>query len=250
MSTLTITPADPWTTNGRKQRLVPDPETGEPVPYQRVSAFAKTLDTAGGLPDWLSWMALRGAAEEPDLMRQAVHAERTPAGIIKQLQEAGGSKVKAQKGTDRHTLVAMALTGATIDLPGQAAAELQSVVDLVRSLGTVVAVEAATVNDEARCAGSCDLILAGHDGTTLVCDLKTGRLDRLSAGIQLLTHARARYWTDGQRGDWVAPSAPRLVVIHAPQDGPAPTAIDIDPTAARAWYDLAISVRQARKDAA
>ena len=38
-----VPPADPFTYNGRKQRMIPDEQTGEMRPYQRVCTFAKTL---------------------------------------------------------------------------------------------------------------------------------------------------------------------------------------------------------------
>ena len=251
MTTTTTSPADPWVYNGRKQRMIPD-EQGELRPYQRVSTFAKTLSDSGGLIAWKAWMTLRGAAADGNeaLVQQALHAERTPAGIIKQLAEAGGSKDKAEIGTRRHQVVAMALNGADLTaMPADARAELDAILALIHSLGTVQVVEGATVCDQYQTAGSMDLLLTSPTGQPIVADLKTGaKLDLLSGAIQLAAHARSRHWVDGGRGDWVAPTLPRLVLIHAPQDGTAPRAVDIDPAQAKRAADLAAQVRDLRKE--
>jgi hypothetical protein len=250
-TTVTTTPADPWPLNGRKQRLVPDETTGELIPYQRVSTFADTLSKKDGLGAWLAWRALLGT-QQPDgsrLMQQALHAERTPKKVIDDLAELGGSRVAADTGTRRHQAVAMALTGADMTgMPEDARRELDAIVQLVHGLGRVIAVEQATVCDEYRTAGSCDLILETPDGQPFVLDLKTGAyLDMLSCAIQVGTHARSRYWADGQRGDWVAWKRPRLGIIHAPQDGSAPRLVEIDPDVAKRCCELAVAVRDLRK---
>lgn len=254
MTTVTTTPADPWVLGGRggKQRMIPDETTGELKPYQRVSTFAQTLSDKAGLLEWKAWMTLKGT-QHPDggrLMQQALHAERTPKGLIDQLAELGGSRVAAETGTRRHQAVAMALTGADMSaMPPDARRELDAIVALIHGLGRVIAVEAATVCDEYGTAGSCDLVLQSPEGTPIVADLKTGKsADTLSGAIQLAAHARSRYWVDGKRGDWVAPTRPRLLLIHAPQDGSAPRAIDIDPDTAKRAADLAMQVRDLRKE--
>lgn len=246
--------ADGWRYGGRggRQRMVPHPETGELLAYQRTSTFSKTLDDKEGLLPWKAWMTLRGAERDEALKQQALHAESTPRVVIDQLAELGGGGAKRDRGQDRHTIVAMALTGARLpELPMAAQAELEAILGLIRSLGTVAAVEAPNVCDQWQCCGKADLVLEGHDGTTIVCDLKTGRLDRLSASIQLIAYARAHYWdfdSESRRG-LVSPARPRLVVIHAPQDGADPVAVDLDVDKAMRWARLAAEVRDARKEA-
>jgi hypothetical protein len=220
-------------------------------PYQRVSTFARTLSDTAGLGAWLAWMALKGT-QHPDgapIMAGALHSEKTPAGLIDQLANLGGSKTAAETGTRRHLAVSMALQGFSLDgMPEQARAELQAIVDLIRSLGTVVAVEAATVCDEYGTAGSCDLILREPGGRIIVADLKTGsRVNHLECAIQLAAHARSRYWVDGARGDLVAHHLPRLMVIHAPQTGAPPTTVELDPAYAVQAANLAVQVRAIRK---
>lgn len=248
--TTSTTPSEVWVVNGRKQRMIPDEFTGELLPYQRVSTFAGLLEDKEGLIPWKAWMVLKGEPHLPGVAEQARHSPTTPRGLIDQLAEAGGSKDAASKGSDRHQILAMALTGAALpDLPDDARRELDDILDLVNGLGEVVAVEAATVNDEYRVAGSCDLVLRDPQGGTIVCEFKTGKLvNTLSASIQLASHARARYWhPEHGRGEWVAPTRPRLVVIHAPQNGQPPNAVELDPDHAKEWADLAVRVREARK---
>ena len=249
-TTTTTTPHDDWQTNGRGQRLIPD-EQGTLLPDQRVSTFAGTLDSKANLGAWLAWMALKGT-QQPDggrLFQQAVHAERTPAKVIDALAELGGSRVAAETGSRRHQAVAMALTGADMSaMPADARKELDAIVALIHGLGRVVSVESPTVNDEARVAGTVDLVLEDPQQRTFVLDLKTGRtVDAISACIQTMAHARARYWHDGARGIAVSPARPRLGIIHAPQDGSAPRLVEYDPDTARRCYDLAIAVRDLRK---
>lgn len=253
IASTTHTPADPFTYGGRggRQRMIPHPETGVPQPYQRVSTFARTLDEPGGLPAWLAWMALKGSQQAPALLQQALHAEKTPKGVIDQLCELGGSKAAASKGSDRHQLLAMALTGALMpDLPSDAKAQLQATLDLVYSLGTPQSVEAATVNDQYGTAGSCDLVVEAPGGQIVVCEFKTGRVDKLSASIQLIAHARGQYWANGERAGWVSWGLPRLVVITAPQDGSPPALHELDVDNAMRWAALAVEVREARRAAA
>ena len=250
-----ITPSTEWRTGGRggKQRLIKHPVTGEDVPVQRVSTFAKTLDTKDNLIDWMAWKAVIGAHHLPAVAAQARHAEGTPKGLIEQLAEAGGSKDKARRGSDRHAILAMALTGAALPpLPDGSRAELDRILRLIESLGTVVAVEAATACIELGTAGTVDLVLEAPDGQTIVADFKTGRHDALSHGIQLMAHARSNYY-DLANEAWLDPlsrSQPRLVTLHAPQDGTEPRAIDIPVEDARRWTMLAVQVREARREAA
>jgi hypothetical protein len=245
------TPEAPWAENQYGHRMIADPATGEIIGYQRTSSFAKVLDDKEGLIPWKAWCAVKGAHILPGVAAQARHSPKAPKGLIEELAQAGGSGDAARTGTARHQILAMAITGAPLpDMPPDARAELDAILRLVSALGIPVAVEAATVNDEYRCAGSVDLVLQGHDGRTVVCDFKTGeRGDRLSWSIQLIAHARANYWADGTRAGLVAPDLPRLIVLHAPRSGSPPEAVDLDPVRAKKWARLAVEVREARKQA-
>ena len=204
--------------------------------------------------DWKAWMAVRGANADKALRERALHAERTPRKVIDALVDAGGGAVKRDRGRDRHLILAMSLLGHPLpELLPEALWQLAEIRGAIDALGTVRDVEVACVCDEWRLAGSCDLVLDGHDGRTVVVDFKTGADRRLSAAIQLVAYARARRWSfdTETRGDLIAPAKPRLVVLHAPQDSPdPPRTIDIDPLQAYDWAQLAHRVRLARKEAA
>lgn len=234
---------------GGKQRLIPDAQTGELRPYMRVSTFAKTLDDGFGLGVWKAWMAVRGADVEKALREQALHADRTPAKVIDQLVDAGGGGVKRDKGKDRHTILQIALTGGTLPkLPVSARAELDKILRLIDTIGVVDFVEAPCVCDDWQLAGTMDLRLTAPNGAPVIADFKTGGDYRLAAAIQLVAYARSRLWDfhTETRAELVAPVLPRLVIIHAPQDGAEPRAIVIDPHKAREAADLAWKVRSLR----
>jgi hypothetical protein len=254
MTTMTQ-PADEWVLGGRggRQRMIPDAETGEMRPYQRVSSFAKTLDDKEGLLAWKAWVALKGAQRDKALLEQALHAERTPKKVIDQLADLGGAGDAARRGSDRHTILAMALHGHPLpEMPETARAELDALLRLIEGLGSVVAVESSTVCDQWMVCGSVDLVLQDRDGQRLVCDFKTGaRTDPLAWSIQLIAHARSHWWDHATqtRAGLVSPAMPQLVVIHAPQSGAEPKAIRLDVKRALHWVELAALVRQARKEA-
>ena len=246
-----LTPTDVWPTK-RGQRMVPDPVTGEPIPYQRTSTFAKTLNPhSNTLGQWLAWRALLGAQrpEAHTLVQKALHAEKTPGRTIDDLAEIGGSRDAAQKGTNRHELLAAALHGHDLGhLPPEARIELDSIVRLIHSIGEPLAVEFNTVCDDYRTAGTADLLLRDHQGNPVVVDFKTGsHISRLEWSLQLIAHARAWHWADNQRTEPVAWSKPRLAIIHAPQSGEPPQLIELDTDQARQAAELACQVRDLRK---
>lgn len=256
--TTTAQTEDRWRLGGAfgKQRMIPDPLTGELVAYRSVSTFAKTLDETGGLGYWQAWMAVRGAQKDRKLKDAALHADpdgKTPRRTMEELIDMGGGARKRDRGSARHTLLSMALTGQPLpDMPDDARAELATIVALVDGLGTIVASEAPNVCDEHRLCGKVDLVVRAPDGTPVIVDYKSGsRVDLISWGIQLYAYARSRFfdWDTEERGEPLAPTRPRLVVIHAPQDSTPPRIVDIDPRIARTWFELAQQVHRARQDA-
>jgi hypothetical protein len=252
--TQTLTPQAAWPENGRKQRLVPDPVTGTPTPYQRTSTFAKTLDDGGaGLMAWFAQRVLVGASrpEMQQLVASIVESEKTRKSDLEVLAELGGSRDAAQKGTNRHEVLAAALLGRDLSsLPPHARAEVEQLVDLVRLLGSVEFVEFNTVSDLYRTAGTADLLLRSHTGEPIVIDFKTGKSPRpIEWAIQLIAHAKAWHWQNNQRLGPVAWAKPRLVILHAPQDGSQARMLEIDTDFALQAADLAVKVRDLRSRA-
>lgn len=262
LSTAT-TPSDDWRVRrygANLVRQIPDPITGELRNYQRVSTFAKTLDEMGTLPEWIAWCVLRGAEYDNTLKQKVLHAQwggTTPVTSIKELKRLGGGDEKMERGKLRHETLAMALHGHR--RPGLTPAdnqELDAVLSLIDTIGEVQHTEAPNVNDQWETAGTVDMILRAKDGRVVVADFKTGSRDYpaiLSTSIQLIAYARSWYWdfaTETRTG-LVVPGTdlPRLYMIHAPQDGGPPMAVELDVMRAVRWADLAYQVRLARKEA-
>lgn len=159
--------------------------------------------------------------------------------------------IKRDRGSQRHRMVQAMLTGGELpDLTRAQKKELALVADAVRSLGDVRAVEQPLVCDEWRVAGTADYVGVGQDGTPWVADLKTGERSRYSVhgwAVQLVAYARSVTWVDGERGELVAPTAPRLYIIHAPQSDPSVVdVIEVDPVAAKRLAERAASIAAAR----
>ena len=258
MTTVTTThsPADPFTYGGRggKQRLIPDESTGEMRPYQRVSprSPAPVSDSSGLLP-WKAWMTLKGAAVDGNehLVQQALHAERTPAGVIDQLAEAGGSKTAGRgrhptasgrgDGTHRRGPQWHAAGG-----PGRGRRHRPAGRRPGRGRRRRVRHGVAT---RCRLPGPATSCSAHPTGSPSCATSRPAATCRSWTGPSNWLHTPCRrYWVDGARGDWVAPTKPRLVLLHAPQDGSPPKAVDIDVDAAKRAAMLAVEVREIRKE--
>ena len=242
---------EPFTRNGRGQPLIPDPITGKPIPYQRVSTFASTLDDKSGLMTWYAWQSIKGSQVDQQLAARIAGASTAPRQLIETLIDQAGGNEARNKGTARHAIVADTLNGKPRPtLTTQANAELDAVLAVIHQLGTLIGTEIPIVNDDLAVAGSCDYLLRAPDGRPVVADLKTGKtLSILNVAIQLAAYARGVRWIDGQRGPLVADQLPHLVAIHAPQDDPLNVqAIHIDPQTATAWAHLAQQVRHIRRN--
>lgn len=260
-TTITSSAPDLWvygTGPYKTYRLIPTIENpGKLLPYQRVSTFAKGLDLCGVLPQWTAWMALRGAQtpEAGDLPAKVLGVDpdtgKTPIGALDALANLGGAAAKRDRGSLRHHVVALALSGGDLPyLDVMAQRELDAILSLIDSLGDVVAIEAPIVCDEWRVAGSADVILQDRrDGRPIVADLKTGSVRLLQTAIQLVAYARGHHFDlkTQTRTRLVAEGRPRLVMIHAPQDASEPRAIDFDAQRAKAAAELAAQARDLRR---
>ena len=242
---------DPWQRDSYGRPMVP-PASGDgaPVPYTRASTFGKYLEDTTALGYWQAWQAVRGTAVDPHTAADVIdHEGSTPRRLVETLIDAGGGRDKAARGTARHALVAMRLEGKPLpDMPTESLDALDAVADTVRGLGTLRGVEVDVVNDEYHVAGTADYWITAPDGTTIVADLKTGRtVSPLSVPVQLVSYARGRVWRGQLRREYLAASAPRLVVIHAPQDSGRISVREVEPARAKALADLAVQIRAARK---
>lgn len=251
--TQNLRPSDVWDTDGNGRRLIPDAD-GKIQRYTRVSTFAGTLSDKSALKRWAAWKAVVGAQQEraEPLIAECLTADTTPGSAVEQLVTLGGGSEKANKGSDRHEIVAHALAGYDMSgYPEQARQEINAVCALVRSLGTLTATEQPIVTDTFKVAGTCDYLLTDPDGRTVVADLKTGsKIYLLDTAIQMYAYAAGVLWDarTRTRGEPVSRdlATTRLVVVWAPQDGRTPRLVTIDTAEAKAAAELARDVRAAR----
>ena len=216
-----------WDRDSRDRPLIPDPDNPDNLlTYRRVSTFARTLDTAGGLPIWMAAHAVKGAVvggqEGIDIAKELAESPRSQKKHVDRLVELGGGNQARDTGTNRHQVLAEVLTGRlrVEDAPTQEAREeIGRLVELLDSLGTVSDLEVPVVNHRHRCAGSADYLIDRPDGTVAVVDLKTGKKDgkHIQWALQLGLYASATRWDDGSRVD--KGRKPSMFVLHAPQDG-------------------------------
>lgn len=247
---------EPFTRDRWGRPLIPDLVTRELRPYTRVSTFAQVL-TPPYLVDYNLWWGMRTAHLFPDLTGPMVASDEPPTGqqeMIRTLTHNAGMNEKRDRGTVRHTRVRQVLTGNQLpDLTDEQAQQLQHVVDVVQSLGTITGVETPLVCDEWSVAGSADYVGVCPDGTPFIADLKTGKRhsdSHTSWAIQLIAYARSQRWDPitGQRAGYVCDSLPRLYIVHAPQAEPDNIQVHaFDPEIAKTLGQIAASVFAARR---
>ena len=258
MTTTTTSPTDlgdfdPFDRDRYDRPLIPHPETGEQLPYMRVSRFAGTL-TEKFLGTWHQWWAVKAAVTHPDLAAPiaAAPSQKGQKKALEELLDLVGMNMKRDRGSARHDRVRQALTGSPMpDLTDEQQRQLAVVVGAVRSLGTIDAVEVPLVNDAWRLAGQCDYLGTTPDGQPFIADLKTGaNRSPIEWGLQLIAYARSQKWDrhTRQRLGWACPTEPRLYIVHAPQDTPDEVDIyTLDPPTCMILADTANRVLEARR---
>ncbi|MCC3333541.1 hypothetical protein [Nocardia abscessus] len=167
------------------------------VPYARMSAIAKSLDTKEGLVDWAAAQAAVGVMLDPAARSEIVtlineydgdpwnadeggvaHSgkDRLKA-AVEQARTTAGQHVAASAGSEFHKLGELVNRGQEPRLVQDhlkpLLAEYKAAVAPIRFLRQ----ELFVVNDELRRAGSLDYLLQLPDGRVLVSDLKTGKWD-------------------------------------------------------------------------
>ena len=248
--------SDPFDRDRYDRPLIPHPETGELLPYMRVSRYAGTL-TEKFLGTWHQWWAVKAAFLFPEQAAKIAEApsQKGQKAALDAMLDAAGMNLKRDRGSARHNRVRQALTGSPMpDLTDEQAAQLAVVVDAVRSLGTIDAVEVPCVNDAWRLAGQCDYLGTTADGQPFIADLKTGSFVKGSSpiewGLQLIAYARSQQWDRAtqQRLGWLCPTMPRLHIVHAPQDNPDLVDIyTLDPPTCMILANAANTVLEARR---
>lgn len=165
------------------------------VPYARMSAVAKALDTKEKLVEWAAAQAAVGVMLDPGARSEIVtlinefdgdpwsHEDGPHSGkdrlktAVDQARTTAGQHTAAAAGTEFHKLGELVNRGQEPRLVQDhlkpLLAEYKSAVSPIRFLRQ----ELFVVNDEIRRAGSLDYLLQLPDGRIMVADLKTGKWD-------------------------------------------------------------------------
>lgn len=191
--------------------LLPDPTTGETVPWRRVTTLAKALDDEHGLNEWKQRQAAYGVAIRNDLVSLAAsvrdpksaEGKATLRDVVEQAHGAAKSAAGRNIGVSLHTATERLDRGETheaIGLPHPSAFDLVAYERFKRANGIVVQpehIERICVWPELQVAGTLDR-LAFWRGSRKVKDLKTGQdaaeHGQLKLAIQLTCYARAPLW--------------------------------------------------------
>lgn len=243
-------PRDRW---GRP--LITPPEGGDPVAYTRVTTFVKCLDDTFHLEKWKMRMVALGMAARRDLVLatialkdpEAQNDKRTLNQIADNAIEAAKGTARATTGTALHSFSEGLDKGEPMpaNVPEEYVADLDAYVEIVKYLGTPLAMEGFCVVDFLRTGGSydrvwrftaegLDLFEAHHGrrlcyptgeevkpGDSIIGDLKTGKSIDFGIGaiaMQLATYANAEDYdhTLGSRTPVPVTRRDWGVVIHLP----------------------------------
>lgn len=234
--------------------LLPHPVTGKQQSWRRVTTFSGQLDDTYNLESWLRRHLLRGAAQNPELARQAARLEisrentrdkQTLNEMADELMVRSGSKTAADEGTYVHTLTeavdrstdADSRNAAFAAVPANYRADVIAYGRALDRIGLKVVpalLERRTVVTEYGTAGTFDQVcMAVRDipeaglakGDFVVTDKKTGSDVSYGAGthaVQLSQYAHginsSGVWDEFAR-QWTHPVRVREdvgVIVHLP----------------------------------
>lgn len=239
--------------NGRGQPMIVPPEGGKSIPYNRASAFANTLDDAGGLATWRVRYAALGIARNPDLAMMAgalSYGDKELDEIIETAHDRMGGNEKANYGTAIHSY-----TDPRDDtyVPDVMAADVDAYRTALADHGiTIESTSAFIVNDALKVAGTYDNVLRMFDGRLVMSDKKTGTLHLLACSLQLAIYAGGvRYGVDEDGNPVRTPlgvDQDTAIVAHIPKGTGTCDLYEVDLNLARERCAMALAVRQARKD--
>lgn len=190
-----------------KRYLLPDPDTGEEVPWTRVSTIKSLTSDQYGLNQWFQRQAVRGVAMRPDLLALASSvadmpdddkgAKDTLRNVVKQAQAAAGSGKGANLGTALHHATERLDRGERLQdirMPKPYDADLYAYDQVTRANGLITApshIERIVVIPSLRIAGTFDRLTFWR-GTRKVNDVKTGQ-DAAEFGTMELAIQEALY---------------------------------------------------------
>jgi len=255
----------------RGRYKLPDPDTGKPALFTRVSNVAKMLEDTYHLDQWKDRMLAKGLAMRPDLVMLAGATPLTEkwafSDLCRNARDSAGGSEGANHGTAFHSLTEIVDRGEPTP-QGTHPDNVKRLELYRRSLTghglTVIPdwMERVVLNREHRLVGRTDRalrILPGSDalpdGGYVIGDVKSQKsmdFGCMAIAMQLAIYAHADLVWNEDAGVWEEPDIELnrnvAVVMHVPSDRVAADIHVID--IARGWelVQVAMGIRKARKE--
>lgn len=201
--------------------LITPPGGGKKTPYRRVTTFIDVLDDRYALEQWKQRQVAHGLAMRPDLVLKAASAngdKKLLNEVTKEAAEAAGSTTAATTGTALHAITEQLDRGQDPLIPPSAQADVDAYRNATAHL-TMQHIEVFVVHDPLEVGGTFDRIVTLPDGTNVVADIKTGKIDyghgKISMQLALYARSQAYNPTTGVRTP-LDVDTHRGLVIHLP----------------------------------
>lgn len=246
---------------------LPDPATGAPSKFTRVTTGAKTLDDTSGLDTWKTGNVVLGLKDNPelleslDLFAEPADVRRQVRDIANKAQDAAGAREAAELGEAIHAWTeAVERDGLAVDdVPPEFQPYVRAYVDALQDAGVSTVpgmVERIVYNSETGWVGTLDRMYELADGTVVIGDVKTSKVLRygiLAFSVQLAAYADADYIlsADGSKWEPMPPVSNAFAVIaHVPSNRPGHCElVTVDLEAGRYALGLAQAVHEVRSGA-
>jgi hypothetical protein len=240
--------------------LIIQPDTGELVPYTRMSTMASMLDNHAGLHTWEKRLLARGLGMSPDLVGMLAGVPPISGNkrldstsnafidpIIERALDRSGRDVKADYGTAVHALTDPGTPREYAPTPEMA--DDVAAYDHAMRTATQTMSEVFVVNDRLKCAGTFDGVYDWLGIGEVLGDKKTGKLKFVDCAIQLAGYRTSAIYDPytGERTPLPATlSEDWLATIHVPYGEKRCDVWFLDREIAGELLELAAQVRDAR----
>lgn len=251
-------------TYSRGRYALPDPETGKPERYTRVTTGAHTLDATEGLDIWKTGNVVLGLKDHPELLddidmyADPADVRRQARRVANKAQDYAGANEAAELGTAIHAWTeAVERDGLALeDVPDQFQPYVNAYLDTLAEWGVTTVpgmVERIVYHPGSGWVGTLDRIYQLADGTRVIGDIKTSKTLQhgwLGFSVQFAAYADAAYMLSLDGSGWEPMpevSSDYAVVAHAPSNQPGRCSlVTFDLEAGREYLELAAAVRRAR----
>jgi DNA adenine methylase len=186
-----------------KRPKIVDPGDGAMKDWQRASNFAALLDSPFGLITHQLRELVKGLARRPDLtamIRARVPLEDDAKGKIDEIiagaHAAAAIDAKANNGTAIHAALVQSRFGSPHEVPEEFHPHARGFARCLRENGlTCIAAEQSVLSLKWKSPGTRDYLFQELDGSFVVGDVKTGRLDtaKRKFAVQCEVYAEAEY---------------------------------------------------------